>query len=429
MAGHRKIEAAHYRTWQFLEPLLDDGHEVHLCADDGDGIRVPDERRYRRVAFHPISFRRRLGWARTLQRVHDEIDPDCVLTVNFDSALCATKLRTEKPIWMDIYGDYFTIVQAACHRRGSDRGIATSVRFGRRVLETGDVFSVCSVPQQHALVGELAMLGRLNARNFGYSFARVVRPGTAPCDETRRRRTGRSTLAAFGIPDGAFAVLWCGGYNTWTDVETLFAGLESAMAGAANVHFVSVGASSYEGPRTVYEQFSALVSASSHRERYHLLGWRPWNEMDVYYRECDVGLNIDALHYETVYGTRTRIVEMIGAGLPVITTLGCELSNLLADEEAALTFEIGDSETLGNAIVALAAGPQEGERIAERALRYAREELSFATTTACLREWIRAPMREPGSVDPSWRERLRRVEYAGRSIVRQALWRVAGLDR
>ena len=23
-----KIEAAHYRTWQFLEPLIDDGHEI-----------------------------------------------------------------------------------------------------------------------------------------------------------------------------------------------------------------------------------------------------------------------------------------------------------------------------------------------------------------------------------------------------------------
>ena len=27
-----KIEAAHYRTWQFLQPLIDDGHEVCLCA-------------------------------------------------------------------------------------------------------------------------------------------------------------------------------------------------------------------------------------------------------------------------------------------------------------------------------------------------------------------------------------------------------------
>ena len=31
-----KIEAAHYRTWQFLQPLLDDGHEVCLCAGTRD---------------------------------------------------------------------------------------------------------------------------------------------------------------------------------------------------------------------------------------------------------------------------------------------------------------------------------------------------------------------------------------------------------
>ena len=28
------------------------------------------------------------------------------------------------------------------------------------------------------------------------------------------------------VPEGAFIVLWSGGYNVWSDVDTLFAGLE-----------------------------------------------------------------------------------------------------------------------------------------------------------------------------------------------------------
>lgn len=41
-----KIEAAHYRTWQFLEPLLDDGHEILLCAGArGEEIQNPKSSR------------------------------------------------------------------------------------------------------------------------------------------------------------------------------------------------------------------------------------------------------------------------------------------------------------------------------------------------------------------------------------------------
>ncbi|NIN66592.1 MAG: glycosyltransferase, partial [Anaerolineae bacterium] len=84
------------------------------------------------------------------------------------------------------------------------------------------------------------------------------------------------------------------------------------------------------------------------------LGWQPWSRIDAYYRESDVGINIDAYHYETVYGTRTRLLEMMGAGLPVVTSLGSELSYHLMDREAALTFEIGDWQRLSEHLLTLA---------------------------------------------------------------------------
>ena len=54
-----KIEAAHYRTWQFLQPLLDDGHTVCLCAGTRDEVAgaddVPGAWRAQ-LAYHPIAF-------------------------------------------------------------------------------------------------------------------------------------------------------------------------------------------------------------------------------------------------------------------------------------------------------------------------------------------------------------------------------------
>lgn len=431
-----KIEAAHYRTWQFLEPLLDEGHAVCLCAGTRDEVApadaVPAAWR-ERLAFRPIAFGAG-DWVKQLQAAHDEFQPECVVAVNFSHCLYATKLQTNAPIWMEIYGDMLTIMQAIYHRRQSDRGLDTQIAFMAEVLRKGDIFSGCGRPQCHMLAGELAMVGRLNQATFGYEFTRVILPGspsptTVGGPELTIGKPARQFLTQHGVTDGDFVVLWCGGYNTWTDVDTLFCGLEAAMAANPHLHYVSVGASTYSAPDNVYDRFTALAAASPHAGRYHLLGWRPWAEMAAFYRESDVGINIDALHYETIFGTRTRLVEMIAAGLPVVTSLAAELSYLLHDGGAALTFAVGDGRGLGAALSSLAADPSRTARMGQTALCYARHDLSFATTTQPLRAWVAAPMVAPDRRPLSVRDRLRKHQYQARSLSRKVLWRFIDLDR
>ncbi len=427
---HARIEAAHYRTHQFLQPLLDDGHAICLCAGSRDepAGTLPAEWQGR-LDYRPIAFGRR-GWRRALQAAHDAYKPDAIVAVNFSHCLYATALRTDQPIWMDIYGDMLTIMQAAAFHAGSDRGLGTTVAFLRQVLRAGDVFSACGTPQQHALVGELAMCGRLNRHTFGYELTQVVLPGAPPPDAAPV--TGprpRPRLAQHGVRDGDVVALWCGGYNTWTDVETLFHGLTLAMASAPGLHYVSAGASTYAAPDNAYARLCALVAASPYRERFHLLGWRPWTEIAALYAESDLGLSLDARHYETTYGTRTRLVEMLGAGLPVVTTLGTELSALLRDRGAALTFDIGDWRALGEQLCNAAADPTRRSALASAARRCAAETLSFRVTTAAARAWARHPTRAPDH-EPSNRTGRRAAwPMRLRTAARLALWHLAGRDR
>lgn len=323
-----------------------------------------------------------------------------------------------------------TILQAALYRSQSDRGLPTTVAFMHQVLQAGDVFSGCGEPQRHAMVGQLAMVGRLNRHTFGYEFVRDILPGAPPPMNGHLERTddnNRATLHRYGITDEDFVVLWCGGYNAWTDVSTLFTGLELAMAKEPRVHYLSVGANSYHAADNVYDQLLNMISQSSYRERFHMLGWRPWGEIAGFYAASDVGLNIDAYHYETVYGTRTRLVEMMAAELPVITTLGSELSYRLQELGAGLTFEIGDAHRLKQHILDVADDPYLRRKITKRASSCARDAFSFANTTAPLREWVRAPRRAPDRVKVE--SRLQRWEYQARALVRQGLWHLLGLDK
>jgi glycosyltransferase involved in cell wall biosynthesis len=331
---------------------------------------------------------------------------------------------------MDIYGDYLTIIQASRYRGQTNRGISTAIAFMHRVLQKGDVFSVCSTTQSHALVGELAMAGRLNFRTFGYQFTRIILPGSPPAIDMKNGNGQRVLMRRrLGLSDDTFLVLWCGGYNTWTDIKTLFSGLIWAIEREPKVHFLSIGASTYNSPNNVYAQFLKLIEQSHYRDHFHMLGWRPWEEINDFYFGSDVGINIDALHYETIYGTRTRLVEMISAGLPVITTLGTELSSMLGEGKIAYTFEIGDSVELGKNILKLARNPEIRQQMSSNAYSFAQNDLSFSNTTIPVREWIQSPYPAPDKGEMNFRNRLHNVEYLGRTLLRQAVWDMFGQER
>lgn len=423
-----RVEAAHYRTWQFLDPLMGDGHNVCLCVEPPQDPVAPPvipETWSERLEYHVVPFGQS-GWRNRFQKIHDDFNPDCIVAVNFYPCLYVTRLRTDRPVWMDIYGDMLTILQASAFRARSNRGIRTTVDFMNQVLRFGDIFSVCGMPQHHMLVGELAMAERLQFETHGYPFVRVILPGASPSDTEPTDQKPRRFLKQYGIKDQDFVVLWCGGYNTWTDTETLFAGLESAMAQDPCIHFVSVGASTYQASNDVYTQFLTAIEHSPFQDRFHMLGWRPWDEVIHYYRESNVGLNIDAMHYETIYGTRTRLLEMIAAGLPAITSLGSELSYLLRDENAALGFETGDWRGLSANILSLSQDPQCTHSYAQNAYRAANERFSFQETTRPLRLWVREPEKSPDRTGKNFAGQMKNLEHNARALLRQALWQITG---
>jgi glycosyltransferase involved in cell wall biosynthesis len=432
MAGE-KIEAAHYRAWQFIEPLVKDGHIVRLCAGlkgESDAVTSLPPAWAKQISYTHIPFGQR-GWLPALQSAHDHFQPDCIVAVNFSHCLYASRLRSEKPVWMDIYGDMLTIMQASFYRAGSNRGLHTSIAFARDVLATGDVFSVCGTPQQHMTAGQLSMLGRLNRQTFGYPFVKVVLPGAPETSVSTSRNRGmpRPLLASQGISPKDIVVLWCGGYNTWTDVDSLMDALEPAMTQVPHLCFASVGASTYAAPESMYDRLLKRIAASPHRQRFHMLGWRPWSEIPAYLRESDIGVNIDAMHYETIYGTRTRLVEMIAAGLPVVTSTGAELATLLDQNGAGLTFVSGHAESFSDQLVRLATDDLLRKNISAGALRYAQHGLSFAETTKPVREWVNQPQHAPDKVPTNIDPMMKQLTHRMRSVARRAQWSFMGKDK
>jgi glycosyltransferase involved in cell wall biosynthesis len=190
-----------------------------------------------------------------------------------------------------------------------------------------------------------------------------------------------------------------------------------------SVHFLSVGASTYQAPETQYDRLLNMVAQSPCAAKFHFLGWQPWEEISNYYRASDIGINVDGLHFETIYGTRTRLVEMLAHDLPVITTEGCELSYLIRDKHAGFTFRVSDWERLADYILRLASMPAQLADMQQAGRELIDSELSFQTTTAPLRAWVKNPLAAP---DNSSRHRawyVKTIQYRLRTMLRMILWR------
>jgi glycosyltransferase involved in cell wall biosynthesis len=365
------------------------------------------------------------NWLNPVNAITDVFRPDAVLAIMLNNGLRATRLARRQPLWIDLYGDRVSEGQVSSHVRRSSRGMKILIEYLNIILRNADAYSTCSTPQKYALVGQLSMASRLNRHAFGYDFVNVVLPG-APSKQAEIR----DTLKVRGemVPQDAFVVLWCGGYNVWTDVDTLYQALNDAMDRQPRIHYVSAGAGVRMAENTSYERFLEMIASSPHSDRFHMLGWQPSSVVPSLYGQADVGVNLDAFHYETLLGTRTRLVEMMHYGLPVLTTLGCELSHIVEDQGLGRTFKIGDAATFSDHILALASDQSLQQKLAKQARDYTNEHLSFKKTTEPFLAWVREPKFAPDRVGRKSKFDLDEFSNSLRAKFRSLLWRFWALE-
>ncbi len=415
--------AKNQRVWQLVQPLLADGHEIHLCAEAPQGVerdRLPEG-----LLVYPFNIAS-FGWRRTLRRVFDSVRPSAIVAVMWRGAVVSLCLPPDAPLWADIYGYSAGEIQLSLYRSGSDRGLRVTINLSHRVLRRLDAVSVCSHRHADALVGELGMAGRLNRHTVGHAFVHCIPPSVAAAPAPDRDSAPASQLRNPVGKDVELRLLYYGGYNAWTDTATLFQGVSTAMERCPNLVFVSVGGG-LDGVDTVsYARLLEQVASSPFRDRFRMLGWISPAQAYAELRRADFGLSVDSWHYETLFGTRTRLVDMMANGVPVITTAGCELSLMIRDRMAGLVCPIGDPLALSDAITHLYTDDGLRRSLAAKGTELLRGEWSPAATTTPLRTWVRSPRPAPDRL-PDVRPTVRdRIELAVRARARLMLWHIWG---
>lgn len=390
------------RTWQFLLPLLADGHRVILVTFEFGQPKDPVQVDYREdpsargdVVHIPVpepNDENREDLFTRLRRIIREHQPDCIVTAGSTiSSSMACGLSTDLPIWADLFGDLLAEAQAKSAFAGSEQ-LNIFHRIYLPILRRGDMFSSVSDAQRFATLGQLGVLGRLDHYTLGYPFVRNI-----PCayDGSTKPEHPRKVLRGSVVSDEDFVVLCSGGFNTWADVDTLFLGLDTAMAENPAIHVVVTGGGITGHHEAGFDRFTSLVNESSRKERYHLMGWIPTEEVDACLLESDLGVNVDLDIAETLLGSRNRFLSWIRAGLPILTTVVSEISQILHREGLCFGVDPGNLEEFRKALLYAADHRKECREMARQARLYGDENFTFEATTRPLRQWVTNPKPAP----------------------------------
>ena len=389
------------RTWCLTQPLLQDGHAVRLVtlpindptADMSTAALVRrncldfEYQAFSNLDFHYIHT--------TLTDVARSFEPDAIVGINSIPAWVASQLPLRVPLWADLFGYEMAEKQGQAAVTESDQYLADAWRREALIARRADKISTVSRPQLHALLGEMASIGRLNQYTFQYHFAHRIQTAYHPVFAAPPEPSPYPALRGKVVPRDAFVLLWSGGYNYWTNPQMLFEFLEQAIAGNPRIHYVSTGGAIGGYNTRTYDDFQALIDGSAFKNNYHLMGWVPAGELPGIYAESDLGLSVDEPNYETLFGARNRLNNMMAAGVPVLTTYGTEISQIIEEASCGLVAPPNDPDALAQAVLEIADKPIHLKDLAIKCREFALK--TFAPEVVCepLRTWANAPELSP----------------------------------
>lgn len=160
----------------------------------------------------------------------------------------------------------------------------------------------------------------------------------------------------FGIKEDDLLLLWGGGIWNWFDPLTLLKAL--AKTNDKSIKLVFMG---LKHPNDKVPEMKMARDTVNLAKELDLLdsqvffnyGWTPYEERQAFLYEADAGVSFHLKHLETRYAFRTRLLDYLWAGLPMIVTEGDCFADLIKEKGAGMVVGYEDVEGLKNALIAM----------------------------------------------------------------------------
>lgn len=261
----------------------------------------------------------------------------------------------------------------------------------------GDFFICASERQRDYWLGLLTAVGRVNPEAYAgddclRGLIDVVPFGVSGEQPQAGAPVLKGVHPAIGADDKL--VLWGGGIYNWLDPLTPIQALGLLREQRPDIKLYFMG-TRHPDPHvphmTIYDEAVELSRSLGLLDETVFFNdqWVPYEQRASYLLEADIGVSANRNHIETRFSFRTRILDYIWAGLPIVTTDGDVLSDLVRERGLGLVASSNDAAALAGALEELL-DDQALRRRCEGNLATRAEAMRWDNIVAPLRERIRA---------------------------------------
>ena len=156
-----------------------------------------------------------------------------------------------------------------------------------------------------------------------------------------------------GTDSGDTLVVWGGGVYDWFDPLTLIRAVGELRDRVPRLRLLFLGTKNPRvGEPGMVGRAVALADelGLTGRHVFFNTDWVPYAERGGWLLEADAGVSTHPVHEETRYAFRTRILDYLWAGLPMVVTEGDGFADLVAERGLGVVVPEGDVAALADAL-------------------------------------------------------------------------------
>lgn len=243
--------------------------------------------------------------------------------------------------------------------------------------QEADYFLVASEEQRLWLLGIMSAWGRLNPRTYASELVLVV-PTGAPGGPLPRAEV--PLFRGRIVPPDASVVLWPGGVFNHYRPDIVVEALPRVVSACPSARLVFVGArnAAFSPENDVVDRLFRLADAMNREgPRICFEPGLPYDERHRMYADADVAVCLFDRSLETELSFRTRLVDILWGGVPVVTNAGSSLTRLIDETRSGIVLEGLDAEEVARAVLRLLLDPELRKSMAANARRCVDDRLSW----------------------------------------------------
>ncbi|MEE8325093.1 MAG: glycosyltransferase family 4 protein [Candidatus Humimicrobiaceae bacterium] len=206
-------------------------------------------------------------------------------------------------------------------------------------LAIGDFFICASEKQRDYWIGMLGAMGRINPYNYDSdntlrTLIDIV-PFGIPSDPPKRGGISMTDVIP-NLREGDRVALWGGGIWNWLDPITAIKAIWETTRSRDDIKMLFMGIKHPDPKLPEMKKCLDAIKLSKELDLYNkqvfFNEWTPYEMRQALLLESDVGLSIHQERIETEFSYRTRVLDYIWAGLPVITTEGDSIAKIVKEK-------------------------------------------------------------------------------------------------